>query len=86
MAGRLLRKKIHPALHPYPSLGRIGLMPKPNRRKRPAAEMPLSTENPIDLETQRRLRRDLKLTSEDIAEIDLELAIEAGLLKKPKRR
>lgn len=48
--------------------------------------MPLSTKNPIDLETQRRLRRDLKLTSEDIAEIDLELAIEAGLLKKPKRR
>ncbi len=61
-------------------------MPKPKSRKRPAAEMPLSTENPIDLETQRRLRRDLKLTSEDIAEIDLELAIEAGLLKKPKRR
>lgn len=48
--------------------------------------MPLPTEDPIDLETQRRLRRDLKLTSSDIAEIDLELAIEAGLLKKPKRR
>ncbi|KPF67279.1 hypothetical protein IP69_13845 [Bosea sp. AAP35] len=37
-----------------------------------------------DLETQRRLRRDLKLTDEDIAGIDLDLAIEAGLLSEPK--
>ncbi|WP_185745059.1 hypothetical protein [Bosea sp. AK1] len=39
-----------------------------------------------DIENQRRLRRDLKLTSEDIAEIDIELAIAAGLLSRPKRR
>jgi hypothetical protein len=48
--------------------------------------MPLSTEIPIDLDIQRRLRRDLKLTSEEILEIDIELAIEAGLLKRPKPR
>jgi hypothetical protein len=39
-----------------------------------------------DLETQRRLRRDLKLTDEDIAGIDLDLAIQAGLLSEPKSR
>ncbi|PZR81352.1 MAG: hypothetical protein DI537_38340 [Stutzerimonas stutzeri] len=39
-----------------------------------------------DLETQRRLRRDLNLANEDIAGIDMDLAIEAGLLSKPKRR
>ncbi|RXT52471.1 hypothetical protein B6S44_16985 [Bosea sp. Tri-44] len=61
-------------------------MPMPKSRKRPAAEAPHSTETPIDLDTQRRLRRDLKLTSEDLAEIDIELAIDAGLLKRPKRR
>lgn len=37
-----------------------------------------------DLETQRRLRKDLKLTDEDIDGIDLDLAIEAGLLSMPK--
>jgi hypothetical protein len=48
--------------------------------------MPLSTEAPIDLDIQRRLRRDLKLTSRDILKIDIELAIEAGLLKRPRPR
>jgi hypothetical protein len=48
--------------------------------------MPLSTEIPIDLDIQRRLRRDLKLTSEEILEIDIELAIEASLLNRPKPR
>ncbi|AZO77499.1 hypothetical protein B5U98_22795 [Bosea sp. Tri-39] len=58
----------------------------PKSRTRAAANSPRHNEVPIDLETHRRLRRDLKLTSQDIAEIDLELAIEAGLLSKPKRR
>ena len=61
-------------------------MPMPKSRKRPVPEMPLSTEIPIDLDIQRRLRRDLKLTSEEILEIDIKLAIEAGLLKRPKPR
>ena len=39
-----------------------------------------------EFETQRRLRRDLKLSDEDIAGIDLELAIEAGLISKPNSR
>lgn len=37
----------------------------------------------VDLEMQRRLRRDLQLTSGDLAQIDVSLAIEAGLIKKP---
>jgi hypothetical protein len=61
-------------------------MPTPKSRKRQAPERPLLTEIPIDLDIQRRLRRDLKLTSGEILEIDVELAIEAGLLKRPRPR
>jgi hypothetical protein len=39
-----------------------------------------------DLETQRWLRKDLKLTDENIAGIDLDWAIEAGLLSQPRSR
>lgn len=61
-------------------------MHTPTGRKRVAADPPRANETPIDLDTHRTLRCDLKLTSQDIAEIDLELAVEAGLLKAPKRR
>ncbi|WP_156412404.1 hypothetical protein [Bosea sp. Root483D1] len=58
----------------------------PKSRTRVASDKPRSEETPIDLETHRRLRRDLKLTTEDIAQIDIQLAIDAGLLKKAKHR
>ena len=63
-------------------------MPTPKSRKRSPSDMPAAAVDDAveDIEIQRRLRRDLKLTSEDIAEIDIELAIAAGLLSKPKRR
>lgn len=52
---------------------------------RPAAER--ASENVVeDISTQRRLRRELRLGDREIAEIDLELAVEAGLLPKPKGR
>lgn len=62
-------------------------MPTPKSRKRKPSNTPLPAADAAveDLEIQRRLRRDLKLTTEEIAEIDIELAIEAGLLSKPKR-
>ncbi|RYF30700.1 MAG: hypothetical protein EOO23_04550 [Comamonadaceae bacterium] len=62
-------------------------MPMPKSRKRLVADKPALTEDDCveDIEIQRRLRRDLMLTSEDIASIDIELAIAAGLLS-PKRR
>ena len=63
-------------------------MPTPKSRKRSPSDLPANAVDDAveDIETQRRLRRDLKLTSEDIAEIDIELAIAAGLLSRPKRR
>lgn len=73
-------------LHPRHTLPRIGRMHMPKSRTRAAADAPRSDKTPIDLQTQRRLRRDLKLTTKDIAKIDIELAIEAGLLTRPKPR
>lgn len=63
-------------------------MPTPKSRKRPPSHMPATAVDDAveDIEIQRRLRRDLKLTSEDIAEIDIELAIAAGLLSPKKLR
>lgn len=39
-----------------------------------------------DIATHRVLRRTLGLSPEEIAQIDLDLAVEAGLLKKPPIR
>ena len=64
------RMTAHKSLKPRPTLG-------PAEIRRDIVE---------DLETQRRLRRDLKLTDEDLADIDLDVAIEAGLLSKPNSR
>lgn len=38
-----------------------------------------------DIETHRTLRRDFGLTGADIADFDIDLAIEAGLLSRPAR-
>ena len=63
-------------------------MPTPKSRKRSPSDLPANAVDDAveDIETQRRLRRDLKLTSEEIAGIDIELAIASGLLSRPKRR
>ena len=56
-------------------------------KPRPRAGSAKKTHDVVEeFETQRRLRRDLKLTDDDIAGIDLDLAMEAGLISKPKSR
>ena len=40
----------------------------------------------VALAIQRRLRRDLGLNSSDIDDIDIDLALECGLLSPPPRR
>jgi hypothetical protein len=63
-------------------------MPTPKSRKQKPSNPPVlpSNDQIEDLEIQRRLRRDLKLTTDDIANIDIELAIQAGLLRKLRQR
>jgi hypothetical protein len=58
-------------------------MPKCSRNKYrsdKAADIPSIV---IDIATHRVLRRILGLSQEDITQIDLHLAVEAGLLKRP---
>ncbi len=56
-------------------------------RKQPAKDTPRPPDDhpPIDIAVQRRLRRDLGLTTKEIEAIDIEIAIEAGLLNRPRR-
>lgn len=70
------------SLHLNSPISCIDRMSKPpsNAKPKPVQKAAATI---VDLQTQRRLRCDLQLTSADLAQIDVSLAIEAGLIKKP---
>ena len=66
-----------------------GLVSKLNRNflreRRPSpTSAACSTSEVEEIAIHRTLRRDFGLTSADLADLDVELAIEAGLLSRPK--
>lgn len=76
-------------MHPIGSSPCTGRMTKPKPKPsilQPAKAIARDKQLPSDIDLQRRLRRDLRLSSADIAELDIELAIEAGLLTPPSGR
>lgn len=83
MSGTNLRPRIRERIPPVsPQMVKSRTRPKPQPAAAPSAN---ADDKVVELEIERYLRVDLKLSSVEIAEIDVPLAIDASLIKKPRR-